>query len=395
MARAFLTLSILALGASTGLAIAQGPAGDDRLGEVQREAEAAERRAVQLESQATQALDEAARARAAKAAVATRVVAAEAEISSAETEVKRVAALRSGQRARLAAQQQPIIRLTAALQTMAQRPPVLALVQPGSLDDLVHVRALLATQLPAIHERTADLRREVDQGVRLQRQADAAAANLRDGRNRLRQERAALATLEIQQQVRAQALTDASMNQSDRALALGEEARSLNDLMSRVDNRASVGERLAALPGPVLRPLVPGQASLPPEDEANRAATQLAYRLPVNGKLVQGLGEISEAGVRARGLTIGAETDALVVAPAQGRVAYAGPFRGYDNIVIVEHGGGWTSLVTGMTTLSANVGEAVDQGSPLGRAHGGPAGVTIELRRNGEPVDIVPLLGRT
>lgn len=382
-------LFLLALpGAAPGLR-----ATAEALEQAKRDAARAAARSAELEAAAARAGDEAARARAARAAVASRIVAAEAEIAAAEARIRLVAALRARQRARLATQQEPIVRLAAALQTMARRPPALALVQPGSLRDVVHVRALMAAQMPAVHARTAGLRAEVARGLRLQRQADLAAATLRDGRSRLEGERASLARLEAQQRIRSAALTDESMHEADRSMALGEEARDIVDLMGRLDAQADVRERLASLPGPSLRPPVPGRAALPAPDGPATAARSLAYRLPVTGRLIRGLGEVSEAGVRARGLTIAARPDALVVAPARGRVAYAGRFRGYDNIVIVEHGGGWTSLVTGLATLRVGVGEAVEQGSPLGRTDGGRAGVTVELRRGGRPVDIVPLLG--
>src|SRR3546814_16499919 len=68
--------------------------------------------------------------------------------------------------------------------------------------------------------------------------------------------------------------------------------------------RSNVREELAQLPGPVLRPSRPGQAA-PPDAEAVEAHSgPPAYRLPVVGKVVTGLGELSESGVRARGLTI-------------------------------------------------------------------------------------------
>lgn len=380
----------VALAATGGLAVAQVAPG--AIEQVKRQAAAAERRSAELEAAAQRAVDDAARLRASEAEIAKRVMAAETDIDAAEQRAAKVAALRAQQRARLAERQAPITRLLAALQTMARRPATLALVQPGSLTDMVHVRALLDTQLPIIRERTAGLRGEVARGVALQRQTDLAAQRLRDGRHRLEKERLALARLETRQRVNAQLLTDNALRQSDRALALGEQARNIADLLDRLDSQSAIGERLAALPGPTLRPPVPGAAPPPSASTPASRPADLAYRLPVNGRLVRGMGEISEAGVRSRGLSIRAREGALVVAPAQGRIAYAGPFRGYRNVVIVEHGGGWTSLLTGLATLRVAVGEAVDQGSPIGRAQGERQDLTVELRREGVPVDIVPLL---
>lgn len=395
MPRAILIAAGLTTIATAGLAIAQsGPPATDAIEQVNQDAAEAQNRSIALEAAAARAIDEATKARAAEAAIGVRIVAAEKEIDTAEANVRRVAALRAGQRARLAAQQEPIVRLTAALQTMARRPPALALVQPGSLADVVHVRALLDAQLPVVQARTAGLRAEVARGIALQHQADMAATRLHEGRARLDANRAELARLEASHRVRAQTLTDNALHESDRALALAEDARDIADLVDKLDAQADRRERLARLPGPVLRPPVPGRADIPAPDLLPPTASQLAYRLPVNGRLVRGLGEVSDAGVRARGLTINARANAQVIAPARGRIAYAGRFRGYDNIVIIEHGGGWTSLVTGLATLRVNVGDAVDQGSPLGRTRGGKDGVTVELRRGGDPIDIVALLGQ-
>ncbi|WP_158230063.1 murein hydrolase activator EnvC family protein, partial [Sphingobium fuliginis] len=109
--------------------------------------------------------------------------------------------------------------------------------------------------------------------------------------------------------------------------------------------------------------------------------------------LVTGMGEVSEGGVRSRGLTIATRPDALAVAPTAGRVVFAGPYRGYGQIVIIDHGGGWTTLITGLLRLNAAVGDVVRQGDPLGNAGPGRPSITVELRRNGRPVDIVPLVG--
>jgi septal ring factor EnvC (AmiA/AmiB activator) len=82
-----------------------------------------------------------------------------------------------------------------------------------------------------------------------------------------------------------------------------------------------------------------------------------------------------------------------VVAPATGRIAFAGPYRGFGRIVIIEHDGGWTSLVTGLDRIEAAVGDEVIAGAPLGVAGTEAPIVTIELRRNGEPVNPLNFLG--
>ena len=116
------------------------------------------------------------------------------------------------------------------------------------------------------------------------------------------------------------------------------------------------------------------------------------YRLPVTGRLLTGLGEASDFGYRARGLTIKPASGARVVAPAGGKVVFAGRYRSFGDIVIIDHGAGWTTLLTGLNALSADVGQMVAMGAPVGAHDPASAGVTVELRRAGRPVDIIALL---
>ena len=69
-----------------------------------------------------------------------------------------------------------------------------------------------------------------------------------------------------------------------------------------------------------------------------------------------------------------------------------GRYRGYGAIVIVDHGDGYVSLVTGLASTSARVGDTVDAGQSA-RPRAGTDGVTVELRQRGRPVDLTTLIG--
>lgn len=381
-----LICTFLAALSLAGLAVAQTGDRDDAnaLLLAKRQAAAADLRTKILEREAQAATDEAARARADAAALAARIESAEADITAAEARVRIVDRLRKLQLARLAERQEPVVRLTAALQMMERRPPALALVQPGSLHDLVHVRALLASTLPVIRTRTAALRDEVKKGTRLRNQAQQAVAALLASREALKQRRIALARFEASQRSRSQSLTDSALFESDRALALGEQARELGALMGTRQYQAELRKRLAELPGPVLRPL--------PADAASAKPGTPRYVIPVEGRLVTGMGEISEAGVHARGLTFETKVGASVVAPRAGKIIYAGRFRSYGNIVIIDHGKGWTSVITNLGPMDVGFGDQVRMGDRIGRAGTVSEHVTVELRRDNRPVAIAPLL---
>jgi len=356
------------------------------------QAEAAGKRSAALARRAQAADADAERARREAQAVAARIQQAEAQIDAAEARVAIIAALERAQAAQLARRQEPIVRLTAALQTLARRPVALSLVQPGSLDDMVRVRAVLATVLPRIRARTRALRAEIARSKQLRRAATGAAALLRQSRAALDTERAALAKLETRHRAESRALAGNARLEEERALGLGEAARDIGDLVDRIEAGGAVRDRLAALDGPMLRPGSPGGATGLPRRVARAAPRQPAYRLPVVGAVVTGLGEVSASGVRARGLTIATRPAAQAVAPAPGRIAFAGPYRGFGRIIIIEHEGDWTSLITGLAATSVRLGEQVEQGDPIGRAGTDRPQVTVELRRAGRPVDIVPLL---
>jgi septal ring factor EnvC (AmiA/AmiB activator) len=363
------------------------------LDRAQRAARSAAGRATRLEAAANAANNEASRIRASATAVAARIQSAEADIDAAEARVAVIERLRAGQRARLAEKQQPTIRLVAALQTMARRPPVLALLQPGSVRDIVHVHAVLASVMPLVRARTAELRTDVARGRVLRVAADAALAAERTAQARLITQRQQLVALEARKRIDSSRFASSALTEQDRAIAMGEEARDITELMSGIDSATAVRARLEALPGPILRPAEPSAIRSLPTDTAVATASIPAYRLPVVGQVVTGLGEISEAGVRARGLTIATRPGAQVVAPTSGRIAFAGPFRGYGNIVVIDHGLGWTSLLTSLAALDVKVGDNVDAGAPIGRAGQDRPTITVELRRRGTPVDIAKLAG--
>ena len=353
----------------------------------------ARERSERLESQATAARDEADQARRRAAAMAARIQQAEADIQAAQARIAIIARLQRAQAERLAARQEPVVRLTAALQMMARRPLALALVQPGSVSDAVHMRAVLGQVLPVIRERTAGLRAELDRSRALRATAEQAASSLAQSQTDLRDRQAALRTLEAQKRLAERDYRSNAGLESDRALALGERARDIVDLMDRLEAAGDLRDELAQLPGPLLRPARPDLAAAPAPARERGPGGPPPYRMPIMGQLVTGMGEVSDSGVRSRGLTIVTQAGALAVAPTAGRIVFAGPYRGYGQILIIDHGGGWTTLITGLLRLSTAVGDNVRQGDPLGNAGPGRPSITVELRRNGRPVDIVPLVG--
>lgn len=361
------------------------------------ESRAAEARSAQLERAAETARDAADRTARQAAALAGRIQQAEAAIAVAEARLALAARERAALREELGREQQPLVELTAALQQFSRRPLPLAVLRPGSIRDTVYLRAMLDSAVPQIRDRTAGVRARLAQSDRLRAEALNAAAQLRTQQDRLASRRAELAALESRQRLAARAAGGTAHREAERALALAEEARDLDALVGELDRAGRLRERLAGLPGPLLRPARPEQArNAPPAeapvDEPAVTAAPSPYLLPVTGRTVRGFGAPQPSGPSS-GLALAPRPGAQVVAPAAGRVSFAGPYRGYGRIVIIEHEGGWTSLVTGLARSDVTVGEELVAGAPLGIA--GPASpeITLELRRGGEPVNPLRFVG--
>lgn len=361
------------------------------LARAQRAADEAGQRAQKLTAEAEAASEAFAKTQAQAAVLAARVQQAEADITEAEVRLALIGDLQLDLNARLAVRQQPLVRLSAALQNMARRPLALSALKPGSLKDTVYLRAVLATTMPEIRARTADLRGDMERSHALATEAKSTLAKLHGGEGALEEKRRELAALEVRQRVASREANSIARSEQERALVLVEEARDLDDLVGELDRAGALRRELAALPGPVLRPERPDAArvaSTANTASGNKSSSPPAgLRLPVQGRTLAGFGELGESGLRSRGLTLAPRRGAQVVAPAAGRVAFSGPYRGFGRIVIIEHANGWTSIITGLAQSNVATGAELVVGSPIGTAAKTNAAITLELRRNGKSVN--------
>lgn len=383
------------LSAQAPLPLTYDNAGDARqaLIDARSQAGQAEARARKLEGEAAAAGEAAERTARESAATAARVQQIQAEIAVHRARIGLIDGQRRVLRARLAERQQPLVRLTGALQRLSRQPMALAILRPGSVRDSMHLRALIETILPEVDRRTRALKVGLAQARALQLAADTAARDLILSQRRLAERRQSLVTLETRQRLAARDAGGIANRESERALALAERARDLTGLVAEVGKAGALREALAALPGPVMRPPRPSESQVIEATGSPSPPPMLAgFILPVDGRLVAGFGAVIPGATVSRGISIAALGGAQAVAPAAGRVAFAGPYRGYGNIVIIEHPGGWTSLVTGLAQLDTRVGQAVVGGAPLGTAGPGRPVVGLEVRRGGEPVNPLDLL---
>lgn len=366
------------------------------LAEADAQGKEARARAETLEAKAATAVAAADRTAQEAAALAARIQESESQIAANEAKIRLIEQQRAALRVELAQRQRPLVELTAALQRLSRRPAVLSLLRPGSLQEAVYLRAVLETMLPQVERRTAGLRAAIARGKALQAQAEQASADLRANQGELGRRRQTLAALEARQRLESRGASSSADRESERALALAEQARDLGGLVGELDKAGRLRGQLAALPGPVLRPAQPQTAKVAAVAEAAALPSNAPeqYLLPVSGRLVTGFGASGPGQIQSRGISIASRGGAQVVAPAAGRVVFAGPYQGYGTIVIIEHGGGWTSLVTGLTVLDTRVGRDLVAGSPLGQAGPGRPVLSLELRKDGTPVNPLEFLKR-
>ena len=360
------------------------------------ERQAASARANRLEAAAGRASEAADKTAQQAAALAARIQESEAGIDAATARLAIIERQRRLLTARLALRQKPLVRLTAALERFSRRPLALSVMRPGSVREVVYLRAMLSSTIPVVQQRTAALRSEIARGKALRRDAVAALAALRDEQARLDRRRTELAALESSQRVESRQASGTADREAERALALAEQARDLDALVGKLDEAGALREQLALLPGPLIRPPRPQESQVlaagpPIQGDARRPP--LGFQLPVTGRTLAGFGAPTAGGGFSQGLTLAPRDGAQVVAPAAGRVAFAGPYKGYGQIVIIEHQGGWTSLVTGMARIDVRVGQELVGGAPLGIAGAPRPTITLELRRDGDPVNPLGFLG--
>ena len=131
----------------------------------------------------------------------------------------------------------------------------------------------------------------------------------------------------------------------------------------------------------------PSETLVLPDGTKRFAEAKGTMLRPVSGKLLKSYGR------GEKGMTFAGRSQGQVLAPYAGRVEFSGPFKNYDNVVILNVGDGYFVLLTGLNGLFVDAGDTVRRGEPVGDM---PASsnseLYIELRRNGSPVDPAPWL---
>lgn len=253
--------------------------------------------------------------------------------------------------------------LTAALIELSRQPPITWFLQGGLTADHIHRAILLRAALP-----------------RLQSQAESFARDLDD-----------LHQLQIDLAAQKHLLITAQQNLQGQQQDLDQLIKTRQGLLQRTEaQKESINKQLAALSSEAkdLRQLL--ERVTPKRQPKATGGLPSNLRPPVTGSLVKPYGAKDADGVVSQGLTYTALSGSPVVAPQTGKVVFAGPFRGYGKILILQHPGGYHSFLAGFGRIDADMGQEVGKGEPLGVLpviKGTKPELYFEWRRNNEAVD--------
>ena len=302
----------------------------------------------------------------------------------------------------LAVERRQLAGTLGALARLSRNAPQAVMFSRGTPSDMVRSALLLRIAVPRMGERVEELSSEIETLVLVKRDIAGKLLTLRKTGDALDNERARLRRL-LDRKNALRRDTDAAYRENaEKVRALAAKARDMKELMARLQTPAPSPRP----PRGASRPEAPVQqeAALPPDSGGNTGEPPGGLRefpengpvtLPVAGQIVGRYGESLDFGNTARGVRLEARPEAQVVAPFDGKVVFAGPFRNYGQILIIEHRGGYHTLLAGLGRIDSNAGQWVLAGEPIGamgtRNNGQPT-LYLELRRNGQPINPLPWL---
>lgn len=268
--------------------------------------------------------------------------------------------------------------LVLALERMRRIPPESLIVRPGAPLQTAQSAMLLRSALPAIHARADHLSAQLSRLRTVEETLEKDRAAALSEKTALEQKKKDIAALSRKREDlygKTQQEYAAAKRNIER---LSKESKNLMDLMANLEHEKN------RKPAPNQdQSLIVYNNDLPDPGQA---------RLPVSGQITEGYGQKNDIGATSQGLTIESRPGALAVAPMAGVVRFAGTFKNYGNMVIIEHKNGYHSLIAGMGRIDAAAQSPVKAGEPVGQlpltsSRGGRPALYYELRRNGRPVD--------
>jgi septal ring factor EnvC (AmiA/AmiB activator) len=324
-------------------------------------------------------------------------------LTSSETAIRRSLDSRRG----------VIVEVFATLQRMGRRPPPAVLVRPEDMLEAVRASILLGAVLPELRSEAEALATDLAELVRLKDAIATDRSTLGHELAALSAEQARVAALMNARQARLGEVERTVGAEQERAGELAKQAGTLKELIERMEREIAGAQRAAE----DARKATEAQARETKErfaQAAFRDPARLAPKIPfseargliprpVSGPISREYGVSDSYGGTSRGISIRTRPKAVVVSPADGWVAFAGPFRSYGRLLIINAGGGYYLLLAGMDQINVDVGQFVLAGEPVatmgqaslvspvaGAIESNDPVLYVEFRKDGGSVDPGP-----
>lgn len=423
-----ITLSLAALFASFAVvpALRAETADPSKLKTLKQELDTSVERKKALDKQSEAAAKDAELVRSKLIVTAASVQAREAEVSASETRLNELKAAETELLAQLEQRRAKIADLLAALTRLDRNPPPALAVKPDDALGAIRGAILLGDAVPELRAQAEELKERLQQLARLRESILAERKTLAQATASLERDRANLEKMLAGKLARQQRLAAAAETEQARATRLAREATDLTDLIGRLESEAASRlpqSRPAPRPAPrQVAPATPAPTSgntemallTPPATLPDLPSSRLfsqakgMIRLPATGFLLRGFGAPNGAGGVTQGMTITTRPGAQVIAPFDGKIVFAGPFRRYGQLLIISVGEGYHVLLAGMEKINGSVGQGILAGEPVGTmgtsssdenassgqkiGTGGRPSLYIEFRKNSDPIDPRPWL---
>lgn len=342
---------------------------------------------------------------------AARVRAVEGRLGDTEARLKTLDEQQRSIRTRLNGRRAVIAEILAALQRMGHRPPPAVIVQPEDALQSVRSAMMLGAVLPEMRDRAEALALELGDLVKVRK--DIAEERNRSTRDLtvLGDERQRMTFLVEERQKRQGEVEKAIEAERRQALTLANQADNLKDLIFKLERNLDGASRSARAIARANETNGPAETrtQLAALKDPGRLAPAVAFAsargllpFPVNGVKIRDYGVSDGLGGAEKGISVATRAGAEVTAPCDGWVVYAGPFRSYGKLLILNAGGGYHVLIAGMERISVDLGQFVLTGEPVASMGSGPPGAAalatgasqpvlyVEFRKDGTPVDPGP-----
>jgi septal ring factor EnvC (AmiA/AmiB activator) len=334
---------------------------------------------------------------------AGRIKTTEDRITAAEGRMPTLDAREATLRRSLESRRAVLGEVLAAVARLSRRPAPAVVLQPDDALTSVRSAILLNAVVPELRSEADVLVADLTELSRLRMELLSERDLLRDNRAYLEDERARLAALVEERQRRQSDGEKALESERARVQALAKQVDTVSELVVRIEKEIETAARAAAAAATASAFNDPARIS--PAISFAQAKGRL--RLPVSGTRVREFGASDGSGGTQKGVSIATRAGAQVTAPCDGWVVYAGPFRSYGRLLIINAGGGYHVLLAGMEQFTVDLGQFVLTGEPVavmgsGSKMASASAATssqpllyIEFRKDGTSIDPNPWWAET